>query len=248
MIVASCYKGTAQFGNYKYVIVPAKFESFKAENQHQTSTLVKYLLTNEGFNAVYSNDVVPDLMDNPCLALRTRLIDNSNLFTTKVMLSFVDCNGLTVFESQQGSTKTKEFKQAYREAISEAFGSLRGLATPYKDSSEPSKQITTKDQNNTASIEIDKNVKDGLKKDAKVTPKGMHGDDGHLLYAQPIEDGYQLVDKTPKVIYILKSTAAPDVFMVTKDGKNGVIYKNSGEWFLEMDQKGSKAEKLNIKF
>ena len=70
----------------------------------------------------------------------------------------------------------------------------------------------------------------------------------NVLYAQPIEGGYQLVDATPKIVYVLKATSSPDIFLVTKDGKNGVVFKDEGKWYLEMDAKGSKAKELNIKF
>ena len=69
-----------------------------------------------------------------------------------------------------------------------------------------------------------------------------------ILYAQPIEGGFQLVDNTPKVVYILKSTSVPEVFMLNTEGKNGVVFKNEEKWFIEIDEKGSKAKELNIKF
>lgn len=34
----------AQLNNYKYIIVPKKFDAFKSVNEYQTSTLVKYFL------------------------------------------------------------------------------------------------------------------------------------------------------------------------------------------------------------
>ena len=57
-----------------------------------------------------------------------------------------------------------------------------------------------------------------------------------------------MVNTKPEVVYILKSTSAPDVFIVNKHGKNGVVFKNNGKWFIEMDEKGSKPKELKIKF
>ena len=81
----------------------------------------------------------------------------------------------------------------------------------------------------------------------KTNPETVSGGK-NVLYAQAIEGGYQLVNSTPEIVYVLKSTSAPDVFIVNKDGKNGVVYKNEGKWFIEMDEKRSKAKELNIKF
>ena len=39
----------AQLNDYKYIIVPKKFEEFRSENQYQTSTLIKYYFEENGF-------------------------------------------------------------------------------------------------------------------------------------------------------------------------------------------------------
>jgi len=258
-----CVAGYGQLNDYKYIVVPAKFQSFKNENQFRTSTLVKYLFSNEGFNAVYSNNLPDDLKENPCLGLDVELVDESNLFATKTRLSLIDCNGVLVMMSQDGRTKTKEFEQAYREAISESFGSFRGLNYAYKPNDKKAKE---KDGAVTVSFKNDvKSLNEKPKAEQNESTEGMApeeakpkiiapivetpiGSEKGVLYAQPIDGGYQLVDTTPKVVYILKSTSAPEVFLVNKDGKSGVIFKNDDKWFIEMDEKGGKAKELNIKF
>src|SRR5690606_15447880 len=52
-----------------------------------------------------------------------------------------------------------------------------------------------------------------------------------MLYAQPIDNGFQLVDSTPKVLYKIKSTSTPDVFIVTS--VNGTLTKKGNSWLLE---------------
>ena len=164
--------GYGQLNNYKYIVVPTKFDIFKKENQFQTSTLIKYLLTNEGYNAVYNNALPIDLMGNPCLALRMNLVDDSSLFSTKVKLSLVDCNGAVIFETQEGSTKVKEYKQAYKEAISEAFGSLRGLNYTYepRENEKAPETVTISFENDIRSLEEDSNNR-WWKKRNRIHPK-----------------------------------------------------------------------------
>ena len=252
-----------QLNDYKYIIVPKKFETFKNENQFRTSTLIKYLFTNEGYNAVYEGDFPPDLEQDPCLGLIVNLIDNSSLFATKARLTLTNCSRVVVFETQDGRTKTKDFEQAYREAISEAFGSLRSITYKY----EP-KETTTEASQGPVTISFKDDVKslddptptDSLSPEStaeatltevqeeKITVPQEVAEDKDILYAQPIEKGYQLVDSTPQVVYVLRSTSSPDVFLVTKDGKSGVVFKDAGKWYLEFDEKGGKAKELKIKF
>src|SRR5690606_6747246 len=44
-----------------------------------------------------------------------------------------------------------------------------------------------------------------------------------VLYAQAIENGFQLVDSSPKVVYKIKNTSMENVFLV--EGKNATLYK-----------------------
>src|SRR5690606_40364685 len=98
-----------QLNEYKYIIVPKRFDDFKNENQYKTSTLIKYLFEQKGFNAVYDDALPPDLSQNRCLGLLANLKDDSNMFTTKVRIVLKDCNSKEVFITEEGTTKIKEY-------------------------------------------------------------------------------------------------------------------------------------------
>lgn len=75
---------------------------------------------------------------------------------------------------------------------------------------------------------------------SKIQPTGM-------LYAQAIDNGFQLVDQTPKVVMILLPTGAKDVYSV-KD-KNAIVYKKKDQWiYSENDGNTVNETVLNIKF
>ena len=57
--------------------------------------------------------------------------------------------------------------------------------------------------------------------------------DPNLLYAQPTENGYQLIDKTPKVVMKLLKTSRPDSFIAIKDGIQGSLNAKDNQWFFE---------------
>lgn len=127
----------AQLNDYKYIIIPKRFDNFKEINQHQTSTLVKHLFTSSGFTTVYDDALPDDYYVNRCLGLTVKLDDQSSMFTTKTFLKLEDCNGQSIFESQEGRSREKDFKIAFKEAISESFRSFEAMSYEYSGKNEP---------------------------------------------------------------------------------------------------------------
>lgn len=70
-----------------------------------------------------------------------------------------------------------------------------------------------------------------------------------VLYAQAIENGYQLVDSSPKVRMKLLTSSMKNVYMAQGDGKNGILFQKGDAWVFEY-YSGDKLvqEELNIKF
>ncbi|NQZ42959.1 MAG: hypothetical protein HRT65_01525 [Flavobacteriaceae bacterium] len=269
LVFSLSFNGSAQLNGFKYVIVPKKFSAFKNMNEFQTSTLIKFLFDKADFNVVYDDNLPDDLKDDPCLGALLDLEDESNLFATKTRLLVRDCEGKFVFGSIQGKSKLKDFKKSYQEAITEAFASFKGMEYAYdpelrkKRSTEgrnTEEKSETESETVTVSFKDDvKNIDEVEERDVNVMPESTENQtptsittgskgDKDILYAQPVAEGYQLVDSSPAVVYALRATSSPDIFMVTKDGKNGIVYKSGEKWFLEMDGKSKKATELKIKF
>jgi len=120
-----------QLNDYKYIVVPKKFEDFKRQNQYQTSTLVKHLFSEQGFEAVYEDKLPQDLKSNGCLGLRAKLVDGSSMFTTKASIVLENCNGEEVFATREGKSKEKDYKDSYGEAIRDALSSLDSFNYAY---------------------------------------------------------------------------------------------------------------------
>jgi hypothetical protein len=67
------------------------------------------------------------------------------------------------------------------------------------------------------------------------------------LYAQEIENGFQLVDSSPKVLFKIIKTGANDVYLV--EDQTAIIYKKEDKWILESSENGNSTKKeLSIKF
>ncbi|WP_136465062.1 hypothetical protein [Flagellimonas onchidii] len=259
-----------QLNKYKYIIVPKHFDAFKTPNKHQTSTIIKHLFTKNGFNAVYDDALPDDLTINRCLGLLADLEDNSALFSTKTAIVLKDCQSNEVFRSIEGKSKIKEYQKAYREALYDAFISFNGMNYAYTPETDEKQEVSEEPivvsfRNDIKTVE-EKPVEEVIIQEAtpenqtykSVKPKessytkaekSQKLADGTLLYAQPIDNGYQLVDSTPKVVMKLTKTSVDDIFLVNHNGKSGMLTNQDGKWILEYaDDAGKKSKELNIKF
>jgi hypothetical protein len=146
----------AQLNDYKYIIVPKQFEEFKRKNQYQTSTLVKHLFTEKGFEAVYEDELPEELNNNRCLGLRAKLVDGSSLFTTKASVILENCNGQQVFTTKEGKSKEKDYKDSYGEALREAFTSFDTTEYSYNGKAENSGSVTVNMENDVKKMDEEK--------------------------------------------------------------------------------------------
>jgi len=117
---------------YKYVIVPEAFEFSKEENQFQLNALTKFLFEKYGFETLMKSEEKPrDLQENYCLGLTAIVKDNSGLFVTKLVVQLEDCRGNIVFETKEGRSRIKDFKDAHHEALRDAFSDIEKLNYEY---------------------------------------------------------------------------------------------------------------------
>jgi len=250
--------GHAQLDRYKYIVVPLQFEGFKMENQFRTSTLIKYLFTQEGFNVVYDDKIPGDLATKPCSGLKVRLVDNSSMLATRVKLALEDCYGQVVFETPEGKSKLKEFEPAYREAIEGAFTVLVGTGYSYnpsetRDDVGPPPPPTQAERllnpppgkaepaavGAAAAVAVEK---------AATTEADAEAPE--LWYAQPVDNGFQLVDSGPKVqMKLVKTTQEHTFIAMVNDAPMGMVYQKEGQWWHEYYEEGKvQLRKLRIKF
>lgn len=258
-IFAKTY-GQEELNNYKYVIVPKQFDAFKEQNQYQTSTLVKYLLSEKGFNVVYDDQLPGDLSSNRCIGLTASILDNSNMFTTKASVVFKDCNSKEIFTTAEGTSKEKEYKLSYGEALKKSFNSLSGYNYSYNEkASEP---ITVSFKNDVKTLKNTKAVEEvaveqeeTASADVKVIePAAVKVENKktvtNVYYAQDIDNGYQLVDSTPKIVMKMFKTSQQNIFLGEEEnGNSGLLYNKNGEWYFEYYSEGKLVvQTLNIKF
>lgn len=233
LLISLIVSAQKTLNDYKYVIVPVKYNFLNEDNKYRLNTITKHNLVKMGFEAFYENENIPSEVPNDrCSRLYVNVENEKGFFVTKLSIVFKDCDNKTVYKSESGSSKDKEYKNAYPEALEDAFASLKKFGYKYNGSYKSP------------------GVVNNVEKKTEIPVSSQQIDESKdYLFAQPIANGYQLVDKIPKIILKIYKTSQPDYFTAQGDGINGALLKKNGEWILEYyknDQPVS--EKLLIKF
>ena len=224
--------------DYKAVIVPLRYDFVKADNQYRTSTMTKSNLLKAGFKAFYANEQLSSEYNDRCELLYVDIKKDNGFLITKLFVEFKDCYGALIYTSEVGKSKEKDYELAYKECIDLAFVSINGLHYKYNGKSGTSSSKITPA---VASIPAATSN--------SVAAPAADMSDPNLLFAQPTETGYQLIDKTPKVVMKLMKTSRADSFIAIKDGVQGTLNAKDNQWFFEYYQNDKLvSEKIAVKF
>jgi hypothetical protein len=233
--------------NYKYIIVPEKFNFLKEVNQYNLNTLTKAIFEEKGFTVYYDNaDLPTEIATDKCKALIVDVQEKKTMFVTSLTILLKDCKGNTLLKSKEGKNREKEYKTAYNFALRDAFTSLSDLlyvAGSTTDATAAAIPTTAVPATSTSNTKIDSSaVSPSVATTEAKLPEG-------LLYAQPISNGFQLIDATPKIVITLLKTSVADYFIASNGSTNGIVLKKAGNWFFEYYKNNALvAEKLTIKF
>lgn len=210
--------------DYKYIVVPVKYGFLKEANKYNLNALTKSVLEKQGYEVYYDNDILPqELAENRCKALYAEMLENNNLLVTKIKLELKDCKNQVVYVSDQGVSREKELAKAYVQAFRQVGKSIETLR------SNPKKQV----------VESTVEIKAEIASEASSSQ----------LFAQPITNGFQLVDSTPKVVMKLFKTSTNNFFIGQKDSQQGVVFNKNNQWYFEYYQNDKLvSEKMEIKF
>ncbi len=123
--------------DFKYVVVPEKFNFFNDKDAYQLNSMTKFLFNKYGFNALLNSDEFPeDLKNNGCKKLMADVIKGNGLFLTKLAVQLTDCNGVVVYTSPEGTSREKEYRKAFQEALRNAFKNVDKLNYKYNAAKE----------------------------------------------------------------------------------------------------------------
>lgn len=237
-IISFSLFGQQTINNFKYVVVASKTDLFNSADKYKTSSLTKFLFNKNGFNAFLSSERFPeDLNSNRCSALYANIKKISSFLKTKIKIELRDCNNIVFHTSYEGESKEKEYKKAFHEAIRKAFKDPIFKGYSYKPQTTIRRAIVK-------SIETPKELHkvkealviklDAVKRKVSSEVKKSKTLTEVVLYAQATNNGFQLVDTTPKVVFIVLKTKRLNLFIL--EGKDGIFYKNNSNWIAEYYQ------------
>lgn len=225
--------------DYKAVMIPLKYDFIKTDNQYRLATLTKSNLLKAGFEAFYTNEQIPAGYDR-CELLYIDVKKDNAFLVTKLFIQFKDCYGKVVYTSETGKSREKDYEVAYKESLEGAFVSVIGLH--YKYNGKTVSSISSSVMQTAAPVVAVANTQVEEKPVVNLS-------DPNLLYAQPTENGFQLIDKTPKVVMKLLKTSRADSFIAIKDGIQGSLNAKDNQWYFEYYQNDKLvSEKVSVKF
>lgn len=223
--------------DYVAVVVPLKYDFLRSENEYRMATITKFNLEKAGFVAMYANTDFSADFPNRCSLLSIDVVKDSGFLTTKLYVEFKDCYGKVIYTSEVGKSKEKDFGTAYQEALENAFVSIVKLG--YKYTGKPAVKVTSAVA--TESVSVPQQV-------APVSSI-VNNANQEVLYAQATETGFQLIDKTPKVVMKLMKTGTPNSFIAIKGDLQGILNLKDNQWVFDSYQNGTLvSEVIAVKF
>ena len=234
----------SSINDYKYVTVAEQFDFLKSKNQYKLNDLTTFLLTKSGFMVLNAADNMPqDLYQNNCLGLNANIINTKGFLKTKLHLELVNCRNEIVFMSEIGSSKEKEYKKAYHEALRNAFNSVQALNYKYNGTalevSAEKIQIPVPPvaiETTTVPVAVTEVPKPNASTKMVVSK----------LLVTPTDSGIDFMDSSSgDTKYSTHATLFDAVYII--ENQAGIIYKRGQNWVREYVENGKTTiEALNI--
>lgn len=187
------------------ILISSKFDFQKEKNSYNINNMLKAILTSNNYEVYFDDAVLPiEIAQNRCNALTGVLVDNSNLFLTKVKLQVKDCQNNLLFETAEVKSREKNIQDGFIEVIK--------LLSP----------------------EIKKYKPAVIKNKEVVVPSSEIIATTNLKYQFiEIANGYAIMDATPKVVLQIYKTTNPNVFIADKFGMKGIYTKLENKGIFE---------------
>jgi len=222
------FVGVAQnLNEYKYAILPSKFSFLKEENAHNLNVLTKMYLQKYGFETYFNNEEAPDeFIQSNCNKIFVDVAESSNIFITKLKVTIKDCKGTILATSDIGTSKEKEYRVAYNEALRMAFDNFTELKSHQY-------------QPNIKKVELSNEiVSEAVKGYSQETTSEVLN---RKLSVVTTENGFDLYSVESKLVLSAKVTSLKNVYIAVAGVEKGLLLKGyDGLWYFEYYREGSK--------
>lgn len=188
------------------ILISSKYDFQKEKNSYNINNMLKAILVSNNYQVYFDDEVLPmEIAQNRCNALTGVLIDNSNLFVTKIKLQLKDCQNNLLFESAEVKSKEKDIQTGFMETIKLLSPELK----KYKASVIQKKEVV---------VETHPEIV------AKTSVKYQFVE---------IANGFAIMDATPKVVLQIYKTTNSNVFIADKFGVKGIFTKLENKGIFE---------------
>lgn len=206
----------------KVIIISNKYEFQKEKNTYNINTMLKAILVSNNYQVFFDDEILPvEIAQNRCNAITGVLIDNSNMFLTKMKFQIKDCQNNLLFETAEVKTREKDIQNAYIETI----GLLSPELKKYKPVVTNAKEVVLE----TKSTEVESVMS---------TEKPLVSEFKTFLncsFEKSFDDSrdFEIVGTEQNVLLFLHRTKTPNVFIAYKEGVNGIFTKTDKKGIFE---------------
>jgi hypothetical protein len=197
----------------KVIIISNKYEFQKEKNTYNINNMLKAILVSNSYQVFFDDEELPkEIAQNRCKALTGVLVDNSNMFLTKMKFQIKDCQNNLLFETAEVKTREKDIQNAYIETI--------GLLSP-----ELKKFNVTAIQN-----------KEVVEPQVIESPKVSEFKTFLNCKMEEIFDGFHVTevrDSNNFVLLSMQKTKNSNVFIASRDNEIGIFTKTGNKGIFE---------------
>lgn len=237
-----------KLNSYKYAIIPSQFNFQKENNQYGLNMLLKYKFQQLGFETYLEQEDIPAfLQENRCLAVIPSIIDSSGVFMTTLVVEVKNCYGKVLFVTKEGSSRTKNYKISYNEALRSSLKSFKGYSLEFSPENNLVNTNVVEKQLEIEKLQAEVAILKNNNSSSNNINTNIESSDAHFII-KPTVGGFVLLNSvTKKIAFTIYLSKKADTYFIK--GQSGVIYKNGLKWYREFiynDKVG--IEELDIRF
>jgi hypothetical protein len=195
-----------------------QFEFQNEPNQYQINILSRVLLQEEGFEVYMDKEDRPlDYRGNTCKPLFLEVEDTSGFLRISTIVRLKDCYDNVLFESEEGVSKIKDFKEGYKQALRRAFSSLADVNYRYDPD-----LIKTESRNSVANQKV---TEESSNSGEAYPDKKIYKFGGETYWLiESGNKGYRILSKEGKVNYAELQNADKGTYIFNSETINGAAF------------------------
>lgn len=221
---------TSNLNAYEYVIVPMQFDFQDKPNEYQLNILSRVLLKEEGFKVYMDKEERPlEFRGNTCEPLFLEVEDTSGFLNISLVVRLKDCYDTILFESEEASTKIKDFKEGYQKALKQAFLFLSDQNYHYDSTSE---KVDNRSDLSSNKVSTSSNTRE-MYPDKKIYKFGgdtywliKKGDKNYTLLSNDGKENYADLENADKGTFIFNSKTINGAAFFDVDGNLIIEYRD----------------------